>query len=372
MKRLAYIDNLRIFLIILVVLHHLLITYGGVGSWYYKEVELEGMAMIPQIMFAAANQAFFMAMFFMISAYFMVASFNKKGPGRFLKDRLLRLGIPTLVYFLLLHPLTIFIILKIKDGMDIGFFQYWWESRYFGFGPMWFVEALLFFTIIYVFFRVLLGSGKKKSSKLMFPKPLSIILFALIIGGLTFIVRIWLPVGWEWRPFGFQLPHFTQYISLFIIGIIAYHNDWFEQIDWKQGIRWFLFAQFLILIVMPVFLYIVFTMSTGIETVVGGLTWESLFYSVWEQLCCVSLIIGLTGIFRKYLNMQGRFSKSMSSDAYTVYIIHAPMLVLIAVLLVDVNLPPILKFIVVAPIALIIIFLVAELLRRLPLIRKIL
>ena len=62
----------------------------------------------------------------------------------------------------------------------------------------------------------------------------------------------------------------------------------------------------------------------------------------------------------------------MSSDAYTVYIIHAPMLVLIAVLLVDVNLPPILKFIVVAPIALIIIFLVAELLRRLPLIRKIL
>ena len=37
-SRLLYIDNLRIVLTALVVLHHLAIQYGGSGITYYKEV----------------------------------------------------------------------------------------------------------------------------------------------------------------------------------------------------------------------------------------------------------------------------------------------------------------------------------------------
>ena len=36
--RLLFIDNIRIFLVSLVILTHLAITYGAVGYWYYKEV----------------------------------------------------------------------------------------------------------------------------------------------------------------------------------------------------------------------------------------------------------------------------------------------------------------------------------------------
>lgn len=35
--RLLFIDNLRILLITLVMMIHLSISYGGTGSWYYKE-----------------------------------------------------------------------------------------------------------------------------------------------------------------------------------------------------------------------------------------------------------------------------------------------------------------------------------------------
>ncbi len=36
--RMLFIDNLRVFLIILVILHHLSISYGsGLGSWYYRD-----------------------------------------------------------------------------------------------------------------------------------------------------------------------------------------------------------------------------------------------------------------------------------------------------------------------------------------------
>ena len=40
------------------------------------------------------NAAFFMGLFFLISAYFVPSSFERKGTWTFLKDRFLRLGIP--------------------------------------------------------------------------------------------------------------------------------------------------------------------------------------------------------------------------------------------------------------------------------------
>jgi len=36
-SRLFFIDNLRVFLIILVIMFHLAITYGAAGSWYYQD-----------------------------------------------------------------------------------------------------------------------------------------------------------------------------------------------------------------------------------------------------------------------------------------------------------------------------------------------
>ena len=72
--RLFYIDNLRIFLIILVVLHHLAITYGAPGGWYYNESKAGFPEILPMAMFVATNQSFFMGMFFMLSAFFIITS----------------------------------------------------------------------------------------------------------------------------------------------------------------------------------------------------------------------------------------------------------------------------------------------------------
>ena len=95
--RLFFIDNLRILLITLVVMLHLSITYGGVGSWYYRNVP-EGYMSVPLTWHNGTVQAFAMGFFFLISGYFTPSSYDRKGPRRFFKDRLLRLGIPILCY----------------------------------------------------------------------------------------------------------------------------------------------------------------------------------------------------------------------------------------------------------------------------------
>src|SRR5574340_1541995 len=119
--RLLFIDNLRILLIILVVLHHLAITYGALGAWYYKEGQPDMIATILFSLFVAINQSFFMGFFFMISGYFTPGSYDKKGAWHFFKDRSIRLGIPLLFYIVFIDPLINYV-LALSKGFT-GSFQ---------------------------------------------------------------------------------------------------------------------------------------------------------------------------------------------------------------------------------------------------------
>ncbi len=100
-----FVDNLRILLTILVISHHISITYGAPGSWYHREGVPDMLSAIILTLFVAVNQAFFMGFFFMISGYFVPGSYDRKGGGKFLKDRLMRLGIPLVFYMVVIDPL---------------------------------------------------------------------------------------------------------------------------------------------------------------------------------------------------------------------------------------------------------------------------
>jgi glucans biosynthesis protein C len=104
----------------------------------------------------------------------------------------------------------------------------------------------------------------------------------------------------------------------------------------------------------------------------GGMKWQSLGYALWEQFTGVSLIIGLLGISKKFFNSQGKLAIQLSDSAYGVFIFHAPVIVGLAAIFRPWDIFPPLKFIVLAPVALFTCFLVAFLVKKLPLVKKIL
>jgi glucan biosynthesis protein C len=372
MKRIFYIDNIRIVLIALVVLHHLAITFGGPGGWYYIENKPDSFSVFPLSMFLATNQSFFMGMFYLISAYFTAISLKNKSTWSFLKSRLVRLGIPLLFFYFILSPLTIFILLRFGYGEDIQFFSFIKEHHGFGVGRMWFVEALLIFTMAYLIARSLFCKGNSDINlPKKIPKNYLIILTALAIGVMSFLVRIKFPLGRNLKPFEFQLAFFTQYIFFFIIGIVAYHNDWFETIPYKKSLNWFILAQVLILIVLPLAMVFGIGPSGNLDTFLGGWTWQSLAYSLWEQVTGFSLIIGLTGIFKRKLNTQNKLTRQLSASAYLVFIIHPLVLVSIGAVFKDLELYHLLKFLLLAPVALLSCFILAIVIRKIPLVNRV-
>jgi len=103
--RLAWIDNLRTFAILLVVNMHACVTYSHVGDWYMKSAHEPTLAeKIPFIFWQGHLQAFFMGLLFFVAGYFAQLSLARKGPGAFVRKRLVRLGLPTLLYMLVIHP----------------------------------------------------------------------------------------------------------------------------------------------------------------------------------------------------------------------------------------------------------------------------
>ena len=97
-RRLFHLDNLRVYLTILVILHHTAIAYGAAGDWAIVDPAVDDISPIFLTFFTAVNQSYFMSAFFLLAGYFAPRSFDRKGAGSFIKDRLIRLGVPLLLF----------------------------------------------------------------------------------------------------------------------------------------------------------------------------------------------------------------------------------------------------------------------------------
>lgn len=327
--KIFYIDHLKVFLTALVVMHHVVVTYNSADGWYYNEPSPTTLAHIPMTMFLSINQSFFMGFFFLLSAYFIPASYRKKGGLQFIKDRLVRLGIPLLFYTFILSPFLSYLVYYFAKGNPIGYLEYlqgyddWIDP-----GVTWFVAALLIFNIGYVTIRLLFRTSLLK------PVPASgsrgILLFAAGLGIISFLVRIVFPVGWVLEPLGFQPGHFTQYIALFIIGIVAYKNDWLNTLSDRTG-KNMRRSALLALLFFPVFLVIALVLKTLSTWFSGGWHWQSFLYAVWEQWIGISIITALVVKGKNTWNTYSGLMTQWSKNSFAVYIFHS--LVIVAVTL---------------------------------------
>ncbi|MFC1901701.1 acyltransferase family protein [Chloroflexota bacterium] len=375
--RLLYIDNLRIVLTGLVILHHLAIQYGGPGITYYNEAgPMSVISAIMMTLLLAVNQSFFMGFFFMVSSYFSPGSYDRHGAGPYVKERLNRLGIPLLFYIIIISPLLQYV-LALSRGYEGNILKFipLFISKQSGLdvGPLWFVSALLFFSLLYVLWRLILRSKPvTKDGESRAPGNVSIVLFGVALGLVTFIVRIWFPVGWEFKLLPWQFSHFAQYIAMFIIGLIAYRRGWFSGLTESQGKVW----RWVVLAMITVFFPLLFIFGGAIEgnlePFMGGIEWQSFAYSLWEQLMCVAMVVTLVVWFRKRFNNQNTLSRALSSGAYATYVFHIVVIVLLALALRGIQIDMGLKFILVAPFAVALSFLVGYLIKKLPLARNIL
>jgi uncharacterized membrane protein YcfT len=93
--RFAYLDNVRSFVIFLVIAMHSAVTYSGMGGWYYIEGSADKLSMLEFILFGffqSFGQAWFMGILFFISTFLATKSLARRGIPGFIKERLFGLA----------------------------------------------------------------------------------------------------------------------------------------------------------------------------------------------------------------------------------------------------------------------------------------
>jgi ABC-type Na+ efflux pump permease subunit len=375
-SRLFYIDNLRAFLAILVVLHHVAMVYGAVlPMFYYMEPPfiapgvIDPLAYLALLVFSLLNQGWFMGAFFLLAGYFTPGSFDRKGPATFLKDKLLRLGIPLVVFWFVLNPLSwlgLWLMPATLTGITTP--PTWGAYlRFIGMGPLWFVAMLLVFSLGYAVWRMLAGNRKPLQPSNSGPGYLGIGIFCLALAGLSYLMRMIIPIGksvWEFPT----LAYLPQYLSFFVVGTIAYRRNWFRTLPLSMGIVGLAAALVAAVLLFPLaFSGRLFALELpAMGNAMGNGHWQSAVYALWDAIFAVGMCLGAITLFRRFLNGKGWFGRFLSQQSYAVYVTHIPVLVVVAWALSGIVLAPLLKFGLAAIVAVSTCFVVAYVVRKIP------
>jgi fucose 4-O-acetylase-like acetyltransferase len=354
-SRLEYVDELRVGLTALVILHHVGQAYGPTGGiWPIHNAERARVLGA----FFSSNAAFFMGLFFFLAGYFEPGAYERKGAAGFLRDRFRRLGWPLFVTSAFIMP---FIAkgLKFPDLTWGEFFtrEYW---HFFFSGHMWFVGQLLVYAVVYAVWRrwrpVANGSVPKP------PGHRELVLYMLALAAASFAVRIFYPVDfWFEIPFfRFEPAHVLQYVSLFWLGHVAHRGAWLDRLDAKVGMTWFRIGLGAI-----AFRYAINLAGLPIPLAGGGLKWATLNWALLEAVICTGMCVGLLTWLRERGD-RGAAVAAWAPDTYATYTIHIYLVLALQAPFANVALPPLAKFAIVGLLAVPVCFLAGRGLRRLP------
>ena len=364
--RLYFIDNLRIFLTVSVVVFHVAGVYLGFSREFpFVDPPTSNVTKALLRLFMIVNQAYFMGLFFFISGYFTPDSYDRKGSWVFIKDRLRMLGIPFLMYYFVLSPIAELSSVLADPTAQFSFNEY---RNCLTSGPLWFAFMLLCFNFCYMLWR-------KTAHKVNMPIQINftpsniqkVCVFMLVLALVSYFFRIFAPayhVFFLFPSFGY----FPQYISFFILGIIASRQDWLRSIPDSMGI------QALVIAVLCSFVYFSVILSSSSLSIeyFEGTAWQSCALALWDSIFSVGFSLWLITIFRRFFNTQGNFTKFLQQQSFAVYVIHFPLIMYVAFFLHNAPLAHPLKCCLAACLGVPLSFVAAYIIRKFPYVDRIL
>ncbi|PDP88103.1 acyltransferase [Glycomyces fuscus] len=377
-RRLHHVDNLRVALTVLVVLHHAAVTYGNIPVWYYAEPAQDPSGGLLDL-FVVINQTYFMGLFFLVAGYFVPGAADRRGAGGLVRERLVRLGAPLLLFVLLVRPLiTAHLYAPAAEeaaagGTELPYWLFYVIS--FDPGPMWFVEVLLVFSLAYVAVRGLRerrSRGAAGAPVASLPAPTGplrwlwpVLGFTLALTLASFAWRYLAPAPY-WPVVGLPSPGYVpQYAALFTVGVFAYRGDWLTRLPGAAGVFGAALAASGLLAASGTML------ALGEAALTPG-TWQALAQTAAETCLAVGMVLALTVFFRRFADRSHRVTRWLSDNAFAVYFLHPLVLVVLGMALSGWEASAVVKFLGLSAIAVPVCWALAAAVRALPGARRIL
>jgi hypothetical protein len=340
------LDRARTFLTLVVLLHHAVIPYTYFGhtdpaSWAGFDVVV------------LATDSFFMAMFFFLSGLFTWPGIARKAPSVFLRDRLLRLGLPFAIAAFTVIPLAYYAI-ALRHDPGLSFTAFWWKTITVGpwpSGPIWFVWVLLAFdltaSLLYRVSAHLVDPGNRVSLR-GFDQPAVFWLLLVVVTTIAYVPALLYFGGSKWfelGPFSVQASRILLYFAYFFIGVSVGAANFDRGILSAGGQlpkqRWlWVLATLIPYCLMWVMIYIK-------REVLGNPDpqphWYQAIYGTFFVLFSGSILLAILAFFLHQKSPGPNLLDRMQADAYGIFLVHYPIALWIQYALFDYSLPAIVK-----------------------------
>jgi glucans biosynthesis protein C len=333
------------------IVHHTAIAYGGHGGWLFRSRCFPAFSVLLTA-FNAINQTFFMGTFFFLSGYFTRQSISHRSRSmkEFVCSRMLRLGLPAILYTLLIEPtlegLVQLLGTPTKSGFETSVFgniywSYWSQLRGIR-GPVWYLAVVMVFDIL----SVVIFPGKFGNflTRLSGARMNALVIPTLWAGNIlaSFAIRLIYPVDRVFGPLNLRPAFLPQYILAYTWGhASALHDDLFLfapfplMVGPLADLVWSLCFSFSGLgVLFGISVWSSTSERAAIEHVVGGFSVPALLYAIWNEASFALIGPSLMRAFANYANHpvrlnswgclgHGYFKVHVARYSYAAFLCHA-------------------------------------------------
>ncbi|MDY6857522.1 MAG: acyltransferase [Thermodesulfobacteriota bacterium] len=332
-ERKVEFDYLRAFAVVLVLCQHAILAYTKYAFINFENPIASSNPVVNEQrwlgfdLIVAFNETFFMPLLFFISGMFVWQSLARKGGRKFLRDRLIRLGLPFVIGVLFLIPLAYYpaqLQIGLITGVDSSYGTFWLEMVRSGFGtagPLWFLWLLLAFnclaTLLYQVAPPPEGFIRKRLTTI-FDRP--VVFFGALLG---VSIAAYLPIAiifgpLEWigiGPFNAQTGRILLYLVYFLAGTAVGACGIDHSALRSEGAlakRWRVWLA-VGLISFIVFIIMLVVISDMERTIVSEIAFV---------VCCGATVFGMIGLFVRFVKRRAGVLDSLSENEYGIYLVH--------------------------------------------------
>lgn len=342
--RKAYLDNIRWFTVLLVLIYHVCYMFNGVGI-------LGG---IPQAKslpafdtIAAVLYPWFMVLLFVVAGISARYALQKRSAKQFIKERAVKLLIPSTLGLFVIHWITGYLNIKMGGGLAyIPKFLIYPISVISGTAHLWFIQMLFAFSCLLVLLRKADKSDKIWTFCAKIKQPMLPLLSVFVFLAAQILN---MPVLTMYR--------FGIYLLSFLFGYYIFSHERVQEMT--ENIR------------LPMLCLAVVSMAVYVYCYGGGnYTSSACLQSVITNVTLWMMVLTIIGYGRKYFNRETAFTRRLAKSGFGIYILHYPVLIVTCDLLYTCfDLPAIWNYVIALAVEIVMTFLLYEVIRRIPLVR---
>lgn len=333
--RLYFLDNLRAFAIVMVIVLHASITYMVYApEWWYV---LDPDRSLPFTMLVLLVDVPTMPALFFVAGFFALPSLQRRGIGGFVREKMVRLGIPWVVGVVFLAPIATYMIYVSRDN-PMGYLEFWSTDFW---GPMFQQSVYWFLGVLLALFLVLAwvhaASSRVAASVPRVEQPrlrLFVAFVALTAAGSAFFAP---SLGLDdWRllfPFTVQPARIAFYVGYFVLGVYAERRGWFSASGFRPALGPWGWG-----CVLTGMAYLVFRLR-GLPATVPEKAVAAFLFAAF----CLAAVVAGAALFQRWVNGSGPAWRTLSANSFGIYYVHPLILYPLAYVLLDLPAPAVVK-----------------------------